>query len=283
MTNRTSIDGMIYRQKDGDTVPALGFGTWQMQGEECRKAVDEALSAGYRHIDTARAYANEGDIGNALSSAGVPREELFITTKVWWEHLDEAGVKRSFAESLDKLEMDYVDLLLIHWDDATVPMDETLAAMNDLKERGEVKHVGVSNFTVPKLEQARKVSRSPIFANQIEYHPFLAQKPIRSYCLEHGILITAYCPVARGEVSDNPTLHEIGQTHGKTPIQVTLRWLLQQDQVMAIPKSGTPSHIRDNIDVFDFALSSAEMDRIFTLDRDERLIDPDIAPDWKAT
>lgn len=281
--SRPVIDNMIYREQNDDTVPALGFGTWQMQGEDCSKALNAALSAGFRHIDTAQAYKNEQDIGRTLASSGIPREELFITTKVWWEHLDEAGVKQSFAGSLDSLQTTYVDLLLIHWDDDSVPMDETLSAMNDLKDRGQVKHVGVSNFTVPKLEQARKLSRSPIFANQIEYHPFLGEKPIRKFCREHGIPITAYCPVARGEVTDDPTLKEIGETHGKTAIQVTLRWLLQQDQVMAIPKSTTPAHIRDNIGIFDFELSSEEMDRIFALDRNERLIDPEFAPDWNES
>jgi 2,5-diketo-D-gluconate reductase B len=281
--SRPTIEEMIYREKDGDSVPALGFGTWQMKGEECRKALSEALSAGFRHIDTAQAYRNEQDIGSALTSSGIPRDELFITTKVWWEYLDEAGVKKSFAESLDKLQTDHVDLLLIHWDNDSVPMDETLSAMNDLQDRGQVKHVGVSNFTVPRLEKACEVSRSPIFANQIEYHPFLGEKPIRHYCLEHGILVTAYCPIARGEVLEDRTLCEIAEAKEKTPVQVALRWLLQQEQVIAIPKSGEPSHIRDNIDVFDFELTRDEMDRIFALDRDERLIDPEFAPDWNES
>ncbi len=281
--SRPSIEKMIYREKGGDTVPALGFGTWQMKGEECQKALNEALSAGFRHIDTAQAYRNEEDIGRTLVASGIQRDELFITTKVWWEHLDEAGVKESFAESLDKLQTDYVDLLLIHWDDDSVPMDETLSAMNDLQDRGQVKHVGVSNFTVPRLEKAREVSRSPIFANQIEYHPFLGEKPIRDYCRKHGILVTAYCPIARGEVAEDRTLREIADVNGKTPVQVALRWLLQQEQVIAIPKSSEPQHIRANIDVFDFELTRGEMERIFALDRDERLIDPEFAPDWRES
>lgn len=271
---------MIYRKQNHDTVPALGFGTWQLKGDACREALGEALKVGFRHIDTAQVYGNEREVGEALAASGVPREELFVTTKVWREHLDEQGVKDSFEESLERLGMDYVDVLLIHWDDKEVPMDETLSAMNDLQDRGTVKHVGVSNFTVPKLDKAREVSRTPIFANQIEYHPFLGQKPIRAYCQENDILVTAYCPIARGEVTENAILREIADTHGKSPVQVTLRWLLQQDQVLAIPKSEDFSHIRDNFGIFDFELASAEMDRIFAMDRNERLIDPDFAPDW---
>lgn len=282
MSAKTS-GNMIYRHKNDDTVPALGIGTWQLKGDACRKALAEALSVGYRHIDTAQAYGNEAEVGEALAGSGIPREELFLTTKVWREHLDERGVKDSFDASLERLGLDYVDLLLIHWDDDSVPMEETLSAMDDLRDRGKVKHVGVSNFTVPKLQQARKASRSPIFANQIEYHPFLGQNPIRAYCREHDILVTAYCPIARGEVTDNTVLREIADTHGKSNVQVTLRWLLQQDQVMAIPKSEDPSHIRDNFDIFDFELSSVEMDRIFALDRNERLIDPEFAPDWSES
>ncbi|TCO75159.1 aldo/keto reductase [Chromatocurvus halotolerans] len=155
--------------------------------------------------------------------------------------------------------------------------------MNDLQHRGQVKHMGVSNFTVPRLEKAREASRSPIFANQIEYHPFLGEIPIRNYCREHGILVTAYCPIAHGQVAEDPTLREIAEVNGKTPVQVALRWLLQQEQVIAIPKSGEPSHIHDNIDIFDFELTSSEMDRIVALDRHERLIHPEFAPGWNES
>jgi len=275
-------DGMIYRERDADTVPALGFGTWQLKGDECREALNEALAAGYRHVDTAQAYENEGEIGETLEASGVPREDVFLTTKIWVENLDREGVHRSFEESLRKLRTPYVDLLLIHWDNEDVPMEETLEAMNILRDAGKVKHVGVSNFTVPKLEKAVACSKAPLFADQIEYHPFLAERPIRAFCREHGILVTAYCPIARGEVMENSILKEIGDTYGKSPAQITLRWLLQQDDVIAIPKSGTPEHIRQNFDVFDFELVQAEMDRISALDRNERIIDPDFAPDWNA-
>lgn len=276
-------ESMIHRNHNGDKVPGLGFGTWQLKDAECRNAIETALDAGYRHIDTAQAYENENEVGETLATSGIPREEIFLTTKVWHEQLTEVGVKKSFQESLKKLKVEYVDLLLIHWDNEDVPMQQTISAMNDLEVEGTVKHIGVSNFTVPKLEEAAKASSSPLFANQIEYHPFLTQDPIRSWCLEQGVLVTAYCPIARGKVMEEPVLKEIGEAHGKSPVQVTLRWMLQQPKLLAIPKSADPDHIRANIDIFDFTLSPGEMDRIFDLERGERLIDPSFAPDWSES
>jgi len=276
----TSTNPMIMRKAHGTTIPALGFGTWQLKGDECQRSVHAALETGYRHIDTAQAYENEAEIGRVLNESGIPREELFLTTKIWREQLDAVSLQTSFEQSLDRLQTDYVDLLLIHWDNDEIPMDETLQAMNDLQDEGRVKQIGVSNFTVPRLHAAIEASRSPIFTNQIEYHPFLGQADIRAYCLSKHILLTAYCPIARGEVMKNEEISKIAEEHGKSPAQVTLRWLLQQEQVVAIPKSSDPQHIRSNFDIFDFSLSAEEMNQIYRLERNQRIIDPDFAPDW---
>ena len=273
---------MLYREAHGTCIPALGFGTYQLKDEEGRRSVAEALEIGYRHIDTAQDYGNEHDIGAVVAASGISRSELFITTKVWWERLDHHGVKQSFQRSLDSLQTDYIDLLLIHWDNDAIPLTETLAVMNHLQDQGRVHQIGVSNFTVPRLKADLERSRTPIFTNQIEYHPFLGQAEIRAYCLSKHILTTAYCPVARGEVLRDPVLQRLGHKHGKSPAQVTLRWLLQQEQVLAIPRSSDPRHIRSNFDVFDFTLSCEDMNLIYALERNQRKIDPDFAPDWEA-
>lgn len=277
------VDTMIYRHNNGDTIPALGFGTWQLNGSECRRALGCALETGYRHIDTAQAYENEAEVGESLATSGIPRDKIFLTTKIWFSHLDEQGLKDSFQKSLEKLKTDYVDLLLIHWYSKQTPVSETLAAMNDLLVNGQVKQVGVSNFTVPKLEEAVNASDSHLFANQIEFHPFLTQEPIRNWCLANDVLLTAYSPLARGKVMENGVLKALAESYGKTPIQITLRWMMQQPKLVAIPKSATPEHIKANFDIFDFNLTPEEMKQIDGLNRGERLINPDFAPDWSES
>lgn len=263
----------------GETVPTLGLGTWKLRGDECVRAVLDALEIGYRHIDTAQAYANEEDVGRALRESGVPRDELFLTTKVWFDNLSHDDAIASTEASLRKLDTDHVDLLLIHWPNEELSMDEPLRALAELRERGRARHVGVSNFTPSLLDEALRVTK--LFAVQVEYHPFLSQDTLLERAREADMMLTAYSPIARGAVVDDPTLREIGRAHGKSAAQVTLRWLVQQDGVAAIPKASDDEHRRSNFDIWDFRLSDDEMERIADLARGERLVDPSMAPEWE--
>ncbi len=249
----------------GEKVPSLGLGTWRLTGEECTKAVERALALGYRHIDTAQVYGNEGEVGRGIQSSGVDREEIFLVTKVWTSDFSYERTVQSTRESLRKLCTDYVDLLLMHWPNPSVPLEETLGAMRELQEEGSVRHVGVSNFPPSMVEEAAQ--HATVFCNQVEYHPYRAQDGLLEQAREMDYLLTAYSPVARGAVLNDGTLLEIGKAHGKTPAQVALRWLIQQEKVAAIPKARSEDHLKSNLDVFDFELSDEEMERIFELAR----------------
>jgi 2,5-diketo-D-gluconate reductase B len=247
-------------------VPSLGLGTWRLSGKECRRAVERALALGYRHIDTAQMYGNEGEVGQGIQGSNVEREDVFLVTKVRTSSFSHEDVIRSTRESLRKLQTDHVDLLLMHWPNPSVPLEETLGAMTELQEDGSVRHVGVSNFPPSMVEEA--TGYATIFCNQVEYHPFKAQDELLGQAREMDYLLTAYRPVAKGAVANDATLQEIGEAHGgKTPTQVALRWLIQQEQVVAIPKATSDAHLKSNFDVFDFELSDDEMKRIFKLRR----------------
>jgi 2,5-diketo-D-gluconate reductase B len=263
----------------GTRVPSLGLGTWQLRGDECLDAVRHALSIGYRHIDTAQGYGNEEHVGKALADGGVPRDDIFLTTKVGPSRAGASDVRTSAEESLGKLQTDHVDLLLLHWPTDAVPLEETLGAMTDLVDAGLVRHVGVSNFTPSLVREAVRIA--PIFANQVEYHPYLDQRTLRDLAVEHEHMLTAYSPIAQGEVLDDPVLRAIGEGHGKSPVQVTLRWLVQQPNVAAIPRSSSAANREANLDIVDFELSEEEMRRIHGLARGHRLIDPPFAPRWE--
>ena len=260
------------------TVPALGFGTFRMKGDECTEAVRTAIAAGYRHLDTAEIYENEEAVARGLRDAGVPREEIFLTTKAWMEDLSPAGVQRSLEASLRRLDTDYVDLWLIHWPNPVFPLRDTLAAMSELVVKGRVRHLGVSNFPAAQFDEAAAMAR--IVCNQVEYHPYLSQRPVLAAARSRGAFVTAYAPVAMGRVRDDAVLQRIGERYGKSAAQVTLRWLVQQSNVAAIPKASNPEHVRENAGIFDFALTDDEMSTIHALARGERLIDPEFAPDW---
>ena len=223
---------------NGVKVPALGFGTWNLSGATCRRMVDHALGLGYRHIDTATIYGNEVEVGQGIRDSGVPRGDIFLTTKVWSSSLAADAVKASAEESLRALGTDYVDLLLIHWPNPSVPLAETLGALADVRARGLTRRIGVSNFPVVLMEETVETLGADILANQVEYHPYLSQNRVLAYCRAHGITLTAYSPVARGRVNTDPVLADIGARHGKTPAQVALRWLIEQDNVSIIPKGG---------------------------------------------
>lgn len=267
----------------GASIPALGFGTFQMSENEAEAAVADALDIGYRHIDTAQAYENEAGVGRALSSSSVAREEIFLTTKVWPDHFGAATLPESVDQSLDRLQTDHVDLLLLHWPRFKhASLQETVDALNRVREDGKTRHIGVSNFTTDLLRRAREASNAPLVANQVEYHPFLRQAPVLDAVQDAGMTLTAYSPLAQGAVADNDTLAQIGERYGKSAAQVSLRWLLQQEAVGAIPKAASPEHRRSNFDVFDFQLTDEEMETIHGLARpDGRIVSPSsLAPDW---
>jgi len=259
---------MRYVEAGGARIPKLGLGTWQNTGPTCTETVRTALELGYRHVDTAQAYDNEAAVGEGIAAADVDRDDIFLTTKVWRSNLHHEDVVTSVEESLDDLGVDSVDLLLIHWPHPRVPVAETLGAMAQLRDRGLVNHLGVSNFTRSQLASARAAVDAPIVADQVLYHPYKDQSKLREYCVDAGIALTAYSPLARGRVLDDDTLVQIGEHHDKSAAQVALRWLVQQDGVVAIPKSTSRAHLTANLAVFDFELSDGEMARIDSLDAD---------------
>jgi 2,5-diketo-D-gluconate reductase B len=264
----------------GQEIPVLGFGTWRLAGEECVQAVDFALNNGYRHVDTAQIYENEAEVGEGIAKSGVPRDQIFLTTKVWRNNFLDKTVAQSVDESLKKLKTDYVDLLLVHWPFPEVSILELVEGVIKAQDSGKAKRIGVSNFTTAQMKEALDNYGGKICNNQIEYHPFLSQKPVLDFARENNIAITAYSPIARGKTLENETLKEIGAKYGKNPAQISLRWLIQQD-VIAIPKSATPDNIKANINIFDFELSDEEMKTISALGSDDgRLINPDFAPEW---
>ena len=257
----------------GVEVPRLGLGTWRLTGDDCREAVGTALELGYRHIDTAQVYRNERQVGDALGASDVPREEVFLATKLGpGRSYDD--VLRTTEESLARLGTDYIDLLLIHWPNGRPPgappnplssapdHEETLRAMNELVDRGTVRHIGVSNFDVDLLDAARESSDAPVLTDQVQYHPFWNQRELLDYCRIHDVLLTAYSPLGHGGVLDDAVLERIGRRYGKTPAQVALRWLVQQEQVATIPKATSREHLEANMAAFDFELTEAEMREI---------------------
>ena len=268
---------MEHLEIQGTRVPRLGFGTWELTGGTAFESVSHALRVGYRHIDTAQMYGNEEQVGRAIAESGVDRDDIFLTTKVPPRNAAADDVIRSHEDSLRKLGTDHVDLLLLHWP-ADPPMEETLGALDELRQQGKTRHIGVSNYPSDLLKQAVDIAR--IATDQVEYHPFLGQDEVLSVVREHGLFLTAYSPLSKGDVLTNDDLEEIGREHGKSAAQVALRWLLQQDRVVAIPRSSSPDHIEANLAVFDFELSDDEMDRIHALPKGRRKIDPPSAPDW---
>lgn len=273
---------MKFVDMQGINVPALGFGTWQLERDICVRAVRLAIDIGYRHIDTAQIYENEAEVGTAIKETGVNRKELFVTTKLWTSNFAKANVASSMDESLEKLRMDYVDLLLIHWPSTEVPLVETLTAMQDLVARGKTRTIGVSNFPVGWMRESVEKCKAKIACNQIEYHALLSQGAVLDYARKHNIMVTAYSPLARGKLASNPVLVGIGKKHGKTAGQVALRWLIQQDGIAAIPKAASETNARLNFDIFDFELSNAEQAEIAKLGGSTRFVNPSFAPQWDA-
>ena len=265
----------------GAKMPAIGYGTMEFPGR-ATELVTHAINIGYRHIDTARKYGTEEQVGEGIRASGIARGELWVTTKVTELDAREADFLRSAETSLKALRLDYVDLLLVHWPQPKVPFTETLGALAKAKRRGMTRHIGVSNFTLAMLEEAVRVCPEPLITNQIEYHAYLPQDRMLAALKRHGMILTAYCPVARGQLLDDPVISEIAKAHGRTPAQICLRWLVQQPMVAAVPRALEEAHIAENLAVFDFALADQEMQRISALRRrNVRIADPpERAPKW---
>lgn len=264
----------------GTRMPALGLGTWQLSGSVCARVVRSALDLGYRHVDTAQAYGNEAEVGAAIAESGVPRDQLFLTTKLWMDRLTSGEVERSAEESLRRLRSDYVDLLLIHWPNPRVPLAETLGAMAALRETGKVRRIGVSNFPVALLRHAVEEVGAQVFCNQVEYHPLLSQAPVLDYLRPRGMLLVAYSPLGHGQVLANAEVRRIAAKHGATAAQVALAWLLGQDGVAAIPKAGNMEHLRDNMAALDLELDPADRAALDRLAGHTRTVAPSWSPNW---
>ena len=251
---------------NGASIPALGFGTFRVPGPDTERMVAHVLRNGYRHIDTAQIYGNEAEVGDGIRHSGIARADLFLTTKVWVENYRHEAFVASVDESLKKLKTDYVDLLLLHWPNATVPLAEQIGALNDVARAGKVRHIGVSNFNRVLMREAAALSELPLVTNQVEYHPYLDQSKLLAAVRQRGMAFVAYCPLGRGRLFSDPVLTEIAKARGRSIAQIALRWLMQQN-VAAIPRSSNPARIADNFKVFDFTLSDAEMKRISALKR----------------
>lgn len=271
---------MMVVEANGARIPAIGLGTWELTGRTCVRIVTEALALGYRHVDTASLYGNEAEVGEALRHAGVPREDIFLTTKVWQDDLRAKDFRRSVDRSLEQLRLPYVDLLLIHWPNPRIPLAETIEALAQAKRDGLARHVGVSNFTVALLEEAVSLSPEPLVTNQIELHPFLDQSKVVEASRRHAVSVTAYCPIARGQAAGDAALARIGQAHGKSAAQVSLRFLVQRGSIV-LPRTSKSERLRENLAIFDFTLSDAEMDEIGRLATSAgRVVDGSFAPTW---
>jgi 2,5-diketo-D-gluconate reductase B len=267
-------------EANGAKIPAIGLGTWELRGRACARLVEQAVRLGYRHIDTAQIYENEREVGEGLHASGIRRDDVFVTTKVWTTHFAPNDLERSTKESLSKLHLSDVDLLLLHWPNPRVPLPETLGALAHVKQLGLTRHIGVSNFTVSLIEQAIAACSAPLVCDQVEFHPYLDQTKVREACDRNGLAVVAYSPVAKGRIKNDSTLAGIGKPHGKTAAQVCLRWLVQQN-VAAIPRTSRIERLSENIDIFDFSLSDEEMGRISGLaNAKARLTDFGLAPKW---
>lgn len=249
-----------------EKVPALGFGTWQMEGKECFESVIDALQIGYRHIDTAQMYRNEAEVGEAMEKSGVERGEIFLTTKVWPENFSVEKFIPSVEESLKKLKTDTVDLILLHWPSKVQGEDNiALEQLQLCKEKGYTKLTGISNFSIEQTENAAKYI--DVFTNQVQYHPYKNREKLLRYLQEKGIMLTAYSPLALGKIKGDEKLIEIGKKYGKSEGQIVLRWLIQQERVSAIPKASSSINRKNNFDIFDFELDENDMKEIFALSK----------------
>jgi diketogulonate reductase-like aldo/keto reductase len=260
-------------------MPMLGLGTWENDNpQQCADSVRTALETGYRHVDTAQAYGNEDAVGDGIAAADIDRDEIFLATKIWISNLDYEGVLDTAQQSMDRLGVDYLDLLYIHWPARAYDPEETLDAFDELYNEGTIRNVGVSNFEPHHVEEAREHLDAPVFANQVEIHPLLQQTELREFAADSNLELVAYSPLARGDVFDVDELGEIAEKHDVSEAQVSLAWLREND-VTAIPKATSEAHIRDNWESLDLELDDEDYETIAGIDRTSRKVDPGFAPD----
>jgi 2,5-diketo-D-gluconate reductase B len=258
---------MEYLKTQGISMPKLGLGTFRLQGDACRAAVESALAIGYRHIDTAEMYANEEPIGAAIAAAGIPRGELHVTTKVWHENLAPDAIRRALGASLNKLRLDHVDLYLVHWPSRAANWPAVFETLMEMKQEGRTRAIGVANFTTALLRTVVEEIKAPIACNQIEYHAMLGQSKVKAYLAAKAIPLVAYCPLAQGRVASDPVLSEIGRKHNATAAQIALKWLLDQEGVAAIPKASRRESQQANLDALNITLLYADRGRIDLLSK----------------
>ena len=257
--------------KSSLTIPLIGLGTWELRGRKCKKVVRKSLELGYRHIDTAAMYENESEVGSGIVDSGVDRKEIFLTTKINTIEVNNEGIVDAFHKSLSDLKTDYVDLLLIHWPAFSTNLGDMLEIMYGIKESKKARAIGVSNFNTALLNECTRLGFEDIYCNQVEYHPFLSQEILLKKMNQMGVIPVAYCPLCRGDVAKDSVIIELSKKYNKTPAQVTLRWIIQQNAVV-IPKSAKKRRLKENIDIYDFEIDNQDMDRIHSLARGQRLV-----------
>lgn len=276
---------MQFVEAHGARIPQIGLGTMTLKEDVCVQAVKTALQVGYTHLDTAAFYGNEKEVGEGLRASGVARDKVFICTKVRENNLTPENFVKSLDQSLANLQLPYVDLLLIHWNNKDIPFSVSIPSLCKAKKDGKAMHIGVANFTTKMLDDAWAVTTEPLVCNQIEMHPFINQDKVVAASKKHGMAVVAYCPIARGKVQGSQefgadALERIAKAHNKSAAQVSLRYLVQMG-VCAIPRSASPDHIKANLDVFDFNLSDAEMAELKKLNATNmRVVNPPHAPVW---
>jgi len=258
----------------GDQMPLLGLGTWQLRDQECVDSVKMAVEIGYNHIDTADGYDNHQAVGKGIKESGINRNKLFITSKIKPENLHYEDIKADAQRFLDELKIEYLDLLLIHWPNKDIPLAESLKALKEVKEEGLAKNIGVSNFTINHLKDAVGIYPNLVAVNQVEFHPTLYQKELLDFCQENGIVLTAYSPLARGEVFENDVIKDLADKYNKSASKLTLKWLIDKD-IVAIPKASSREHLESNFDLFDWNLPAEVREKMDQLNKDNRIIDPD--------
>lgn len=266
--------------RNGLDLPAIGLGTWPMTGAQCTQAVRQALELGYRHIDTATAYGNEDAVGQALRESDVPREQIHLTTKVWWDRLEPKAMRQSLEDSLRTLGTDYVELFHIHWPSKDMDLARSIETLVALRDEGKARHIGVANFPLGLLRRVVEELGAPLSAIQVEYHVLLDQQPLLDYARRHDLLLTAYTPLARGQAAEQPEIQAIARKHGVLPSQVALSWLLAQDGVAAIPKASSRENQLTNLAALELRLDDEDRALIAGLPKNRRVVSPEFAPDW---
>ncbi len=265
-----------FKLKNGLSIPAIGFGTWKLKGRSCFDAVKSAIEYGYTHIDTADVYGNHTEVGRGISDSGINRKDLFLTTKVWRDDLRKDDLISSVNRFLDELKTDYIDLLLVHWPNSDIPIQETLAAMEELKDRQIIKAIGVSNFTIPLLQEAIDTGIE-IVNNQVEFHPSLNQKELKTFCDDKNVMLTAYSPIAQGADLKIPVIQLLSVKYGKTPAQIVLNWILKKN-IVVIPRSSKPERIKENLEALSFELAEEDSVQIDAVNLHTRIVHPAFAP-----